>query len=272
MNNNEPHYVGVEAVVKPRRNLLTVVISIFLILSILINAYLGYSVFKFSNSYKLLQADKSKIVSTLNTTENKLRVLTDENRDLKEAITKATELLVQYDKNYQLLKVQDATSRIPKGYYSNSAASNNSYEDLSNFLNYAFYLPKNYKLGVFDCSEAASYLEWVLQNNGYNAKIAVGPTPWAESGYHAWVLVETDKGVAAIEPTVLTGGVERLFDSLNSIINNSARGVIYYNHNDQTSKNYYESYTEVFDDITEAVKYSKTTEEWNWWEGSWGFE
>jgi hypothetical protein len=221
------------------------------------NEQLSHSAIEQGKKLKLLELD--------------LKLVKDDNKVLQSQIDEAIQIIAQYDSKYNDLLKQDATSRIPRGYYNNSASANNSYEDLKDFLNYNFYLPKGYKLGVFDCSESAAYLEWVLQNNGFDAKIVIGPTPWAESGYHAWVFVYTEQDVVAIEPTVLTGGVERLFDSISNIINNSARGVVYYNQND-TAKNYYEVYTEVFGDISEAVKYSKSTEEWNWWEGSWGFE
>ena len=49
---------------------------------------------------------------------------------------------------------------------------------------------KPYEEGVFDCSEMSAYLEWYLENEGWNAIIIAGDSPFG-SGYHAWLLVET---------------------------------------------------------------------------------
>ena len=50
-----------------------------------------------------------------------------------------------------------------------------------------------YQEGVFDCSEMSAHLEWRLENEGWNAIIVVGDSPFG-SGYHAWLLVECEEG------------------------------------------------------------------------------
>lgn len=250
-----------------------VILSSILILSLISNVVLALFQYRHTKAYDVLINNYNAKSSSLNLTEYQLKQITSENKELKTALNQAIELLSQYDKEYKKLQQQDATSKIPKDYYISSGSGGSAtYGNLKDFLNYKFYLPENYKLGIFDCSESAAYLEYVLQNNSFDAKIAIGPTPWDETGYHAWVLVTTSEGMVAIEPTSLTGGIDRLFDSFSNIVNNTARGVVYYNNNDQISKNYYEKYTAVFEDITEAVKNDIDIEEWNWWEGFWGFK
>ncbi len=48
----------------------------------------------------------------------------------------------------------------------------------------------DYKLDIFDCSEAAAHVEWALEISGFDAKIAVGPTPFDFTGQHAWIFVD----------------------------------------------------------------------------------
>jgi hypothetical protein len=260
-------------VVNKKRPKVIVVVCFFLVLSLVGNAFLGLSWYKYINAYNALQKDYKQRETSLLTSNRQLKQVNENKKVLEETLNEAYELLTQYDSAYKELVEQDATSRIPKGYYMNSGSGGNKlFDDLKDFLNYDFSLPKNYTLGIFDCSESAAYLEYMLQNNGFDAKIAVGNDPAGSGAYHAWVLVNTKEGAVAIEPTVLTGGVQRLLESLSNIMNNSARGVIYYTTNDETAINYYEAYDSVFEDITEAVKNYQGIDEWNWWEGSWGFE
>ena len=275
MQNLEPNNPEASKPTKPKqsKSKTIIILTIVLIISIIGNLFLGASWGKYIEAYNVLQNNFLTKDNTLSLTERQLKQSKEEKRILEDTLKKTTDALAQYDNEYRKLVEQDATSRIPKGYYiSSGSGGNKSYDDLKDFLNYKFYLPKNYTLGIFDCSESAAYLEYVLQNNGFEAKIAVGKDPAGSDIGHAWVFVTTGQGVAAVEPTVLTGGVQRLIESLSNIMNNSARGVIYYNKNDQTSTNYYESFDAVFEDIKEAVKYSDSIDEWNWWEGSWGFE
>lgn len=47
----------------------------------------------------------------------------------------------------------------------------------------------SYQEGVFDCSDMSAYLERHLENEGWNAIIVAGDSPFG-SGRHAWLLVE----------------------------------------------------------------------------------
>jgi hypothetical protein len=259
--------------VNKHRNKALIILATLLIISILGNGFLAVTWWKYNKAYNTLQTNYSNKSNTLSLTEHQMTQVKKEKLELETSFNEALKLLAEYDREYKKLALQDVTSRIPKNYYTGlSSQGNGSYEGLKEFLNYKFYLPNDYTLNVFDCSESAAYLEYVLQNNGFDAKIAVGKDPAGSGVGHAWVIVNTSEGLAVIEPTVLTGGVQRILDSISNIMNNSARGMVYYDKNNQVSKNYYEAYDAVFEDIFEAVKYSKSIEEWNWWEGSWGFE
>ncbi len=130
-------------------------------------------------------------------------------------------------------------------------------------------MPRDYEVGVFDCSESAAFLEWTLQNAGFNAHIAIGPAPWEEDGgYHAWVLVYTEEHKVAIETTAITGEYEML-----GLFSGRTPGVVY--SEDPLIpgwQNYYEGYEYLYKNIYEAVRGYTGIREWNWWEGYWGFE
>ncbi len=74
---------------------------------------------------------------------------------------------------------------------------NKSIDDLVNFLD-KLEFPK-YEVSVFDCSDASSLLEWLLEGAGFHAYVCT-------NSMHAWVQVETRDGIVAIESTQLTEG------------------------------------------------------------------
>jgi len=195
------------------------------------------------SSYDVLQGRMSELQSSYNRLEA-------ENRNLQT-------LLEQYEK-------------VPHAYYSTGAfpVYSNTYEQLSRFLTFEFVLPGGYKVNVFDCSESAAYLEWALENAGFDAQIAIGRTPWnPSSGYHAWVIAHTKEYKVAIEATALTGEYNLLY-----LFAGRVPGIVY--DNDSLIhgwENYYEGHDNLFENIYKAIRNRGTTEEWNWWEGYWGF-
>lgn len=159
--------------------------------------------------------------------------------------------------------------RVPHGYYSIDAFSHhsNTYEELCNFLTWEFALPRGYKVGVFDCSESAAYLEWALETAGFDADIIVGDTPWDTSSRHAWVIAHPKGYRVAIEATALTGEYKFLQLFLFQV-----PGVVYKNDPLVPGwENYYEGYDGVYGNIYQAIHSWRSTDEWNWWEGYWGF-
>lgn len=195
---------------------------------------------------------------------------------MKDSLTEYEGLLDKYSIEVNHLNtklVEEQQSKVPIGYYDDYEYKyENSLEGLNEFLNFEFELPVNYEINVFDCSESSAYLEWMLEKYGFDTQIAVGRAPFDKSVYHAWVLVSTDDDyITAIEATILTGDPNKWMEVASNVLENSGRGVIYYDEFDSVSVDYYESYEGIYDTIHEAVE-DNSIEEWNWWNGVWGFQ
>jgi len=176
----------------------------------------------------------------------------------------------QLQSNYYRLEAENEDLLrllVPHDYYSDSAPLYaNTYSNLRYFLKSEFVLPRDYEAGVFDCSESSAYLEWALENAGFDAYIVVGPDPPnPDRGNHAWVIAYTEDYKVAIEATALVGGTS-YYDQFSS----RAPGIIV--SSDPFSENYYNGYDYSYDDIYECIRNSKSVEEWNWWEEYWDFE
>lgn len=103
--------------------------------------------------------------------------------------------------NYVVGKLED----IPNGYYLQAAAahSQSTLERLEAVLR-EFRQRFRYEMHIYDCSNMSAYLEWALENLGFDARIAAGKVPWypESTGRHAWVIVRTADGhVVAVETT-----------------------------------------------------------------------
>lgn len=90
------------------------------------------------------------------------------------------------------------TAPIPSEYYSQNCElptdqSMQEYLANSNWVD-------NYELGGWDCSQMSAYMEFMLENCGYNTIIVEAETDYSESG-HAWILVEFQQGRLAYECT-----------------------------------------------------------------------
>jgi len=133
-------------------------------------------------------------------------------------------------------------AQVPEPYYINlHRYGTGSLADLEELID-RFYWTRPYEEGVFDCSERSAYLEWYLENHGFEAYIAENATR-----HHVWVLVRADlpeplerpiKGLYAIEttenpPKVWAGCCEWM------------------------------RYSNIFVDIHEAYQWSNT--EFDWW-------
>jgi len=188
-----------------------------------------------------------------------------------------TRLQAEYDE----LKAENGRQRmllqeyqkVPQDYYSAKAFPNhpNTYSELCQFLQSEAVLTRDYEVGVFDCGESSAYLEWALENAGFDAYIAVGRIPWypdLRAGRHVWVIVYTDhESKVAIEATALTGEckVSQLSTLTASGIVGSNKVPIF------IWRIYYEGYDYLFENIYEAIRHDGTIDEWNWWVGYWGF-
>ncbi len=58
----------------------------------------------------------------------------------------------------------------------------------------------DYEMGGWDCSQMAAYMEFMLENCGYNVVIRVADVEGEDYG-HAWILVEFKEGMLAYECT-----------------------------------------------------------------------
>ena len=86
-------------------------------------------------------------------------------------------------------------------YYASLAKQRYGVSDLDEYLNRWQWTEGSYVSGEFDCSEMSAYLEWKLENEGYNTLIVTGDSPFG-SGKHAWLLVQTSvEGYMPVEPT-----------------------------------------------------------------------
>jgi hypothetical protein len=208
--------------------------------------------------YRKLEADYESLESNYRTLQGKVTTLQINNDKLQLRNRDLERLLSEYE-------------NVPHSYYSASGIPqhSNTWEDLGEFLSYEFSLPTGYEKNVFDCSESTAYLEWALENAGFDAYIAVGPTPWDQSeGYHAWVLAYTVDYRVAIEATALTGEYHWAY-----LFNNRIPGVIYGDDNMIPGwENYDEGYDDSFRNIYYAICDFGTGKEWNWWEGYFEFQ
>jgi len=205
-----------------------------------------------TSDYDALESKHDKLSGEVSSLKAENKKLEAENRDLQE-------LLSEYE-------------NVPHSYYSTNVFKqySNTWSDLSQFLNSEFELPRSYEEEVFDCSETSAYLEWALENAGFDAKIIVGPFPQdPTSGFHAWVIVNTTDYEVAVEATGLTSKQRTAYLSWGRV-----PGVVY---GDDTLisgwENYYEGYDDSFENIYKAIReYRASCQQWNWWEGFWGFK
>ena len=107
-----------------------------------------------------------------------------------------------------------------------------------------------------------------MENAGFEAQIATGPTPWDPSSYHAWVIVNTEEYKVAIEATALTGEYNLLYLFMGRV-----PGIVYGDDPRIPGwQNYYNGYDHLFNNIYLAIRNYGALQEWNWWEGYWGFK
>ena len=85
---------------------------------------------------------------------------------------------------------------IPEPYYTGTRNPDLTSADLLDLLLNHYTVPHEYERDVFDCTEGAAYMEWYLENRGYDADIVHGVR--TACGFHAIVIVhlkDRDEGV-----------------------------------------------------------------------------
>jgi hypothetical protein len=125
-------------------------------------------------------------------------------------------------------------------YYASLTKQRYGVSDLEEYLDRWQWSEGAYIAGEFDCSEMSAYLEWKLENEGYNTLIVTGDSPFG-LGKHAWLLVQTSvEGYMPVEATTYS--------------------IVYWS--DTYFDNYF-VYDYQFENIQEALDYSPN--EFDWW-------
>lgn len=139
--------------------------------------------------------------------------------------------------------------------------------DLEDFLA-TFSQPREYRRDVFDCSEAAAYMERMLEDAGFDARIAVGPAPFDPSSHHAWILVYFGpRDYVAVEPTRWCRTSENIWRSIEHLFRGKVLGIVYPGDFLANVWGYYHGYEKVFYDIyTASLAYP--LDEWDWWKST----
>jgi hypothetical protein len=151
--------------------------------------------------------------------------------------------------NERLRTFLNELSGVPPGYYDVDMfpQHENTITGLTSFLDGGYLLQREYEEHIFDCSESTAYVEWALEDAGFDAYIAVG-------GSHSWVLVFTVEETVAVEATWVIGG----YGSISIV-----------HEGDPDRYNYFDGYDALFSDVFEIVQRYRIYE-WNWWRGCWG--
>jgi len=224
------------------------------------------------SNFSSLQSDFQSLTSKYDTLESEYKSLEDERDTLKGEVTSlsAENSKLQFE-NRDLQRLLNEYESVPHSYYSSGGFSHhsNTFDELCYFLTFEFALPRGYEENIFDCSESSAYLEWALENAGFDAEIAFGRTPWdSTSGYHAWVMAYPTGYNVAIEATALTGEYNWV-----TLFAGRIPGIVY--GDDPLIpgwENYYHGYDNKFRNIYLAIRNWDSGVEWNWWEGFFGFE
>jgi len=140
-----------------------------------------------------------------------------------------------------------ANAQVPEPYYINlNKYGTGSLKDLDNLINH-FYWSRPYEEGVCDCSERSAYLEWYLENHGFEAYIAENTTR-----HHVWVLVR-----ARYEGKDLPQPLEHPIEGLYAIETTKNPPTIW------AACGEWMECSNLFADIHEAYQWSNT--EFDWW-------
>ena len=200
----------------------------------------------FQASIVSLQSEVSNLTIAKGSLQSELASLTQNNTDLQSQIDDLMEEIDDmeleiWDLEWEIYNLQQtAEENRFEFYYASLAKQRFGVYDLDEYLDRWEWIEGTYVKGVFDCSEMSAYIEWRLENEGYNTYIVCGESPWG-GGYHAWLLVETSEG--AYMPVEATE-----YD------------VVWWS--DLYFDNYFE-YDYLFETIRDALDYSYS--EFDWW-------
>jgi len=161
------------------------------------------------------------------------------------------------------IRLQYKLMQVPEGYYNyhGFGKHENTLEELKEFLK-SFTIPHDYEV-TFDCSECSAYVEWALQNAGFNAYIAHGSE-------HAWIMVNTsDTGWIAIEATNLARDRKEWYSRSWRTDVWLVTDEVLKEHYPLTpfplSKEEYYNPEHLSPDIYDAIRYLNSIDEFDWW-------
>jgi hypothetical protein len=129
--------------------------------------------------------------------------------------------------------------------------------ELEDFLHGRFQQVRTHLPNYYDCSNMSAYLEWALENEGFDTRIIYGPTMSYHPDFdaHCWVLVNLPGSDcwAAVEAT------DPAFQP------QWAPGIIY--GDDDNTYRYYNGYWEAYFDIYSALACTRQNwgDEYSWW-------
>jgi len=161
-------------------------------------------------------------------------------RENEELRSQLSELQVKISELEDRLRLYE---QVPHGYYSTNffPEHRNIVEDLRTFLS-NLKLPHKYERGVFDCSEISAYVEWALEDAGFDAYIVLGEVDFGgdNRGTHAWDMVKVAGATYYID---MSSGKPHIFKS----------------------DKHHLKIIKVFKNVYEAVEYYRSVKEWDWW-------
>jgi len=161
-------------------------------------------------------------------------------RENEELRNQVSELLVKISELEDKLRLYE---QIPHSYYSTNffPEYRNTVEDLKAFLS-KLKLPHKYERGVFDCSEISTYVEWALEDAGFDAYVVLGEVDFGgdNRGTHAWNKVKVAGATYYID---MSSGKPHIFKS----------------------DKHHLKIIKVFKNVYEAVEYYHSVKEWDWW-------
>lgn len=150
-----------------------------------------------------------------------------------------TELKLKYEE-----QVEARQQAFLDFYYPPIPIAERDREDLETFLSLFTWIPIYYSQGYFDCSEIAAYMEWCLENAGFDTRIQI-KEDFAGRGGHAWLIVRVP-GTYTSHSVVVEATVPQIVTPES-----------------EYHKDYMGTGIRTFDDITEAMAVNPY--EFDWW-------
>ena len=134
---------------------------------------------------------------------------------------------------------------MPSPYYLDLPCPGQTFGGLQQAIGLGILVP--YKEGIFDCSNMASYLQWKLKSQGFDAKMCLSSQfrDGERYGYHAWVAVDLGGKRYYLdppEPALLTIGPD---DERYPNFNNPEQ---------------------VYDNLSDLLLEHPYPKDWSWWD------